>query len=63
MRWQNGKPPIRKGVHVRIVSEERGNWIDLLKFNQRRAVNSVGAGFDGEGAEMTEVCQVNNIGP
>ncbi|QRG67679.1 diacylglycerol/lipid kinase family protein [Brevibacillus choshinensis] len=37
----------------RILSEKREKVIDLLKINGRLAVNSVGAGFDGQVAKTT----------
>ncbi|KQL46896.1 hypothetical protein AN963_18585 [Brevibacillus choshinensis] len=37
----------------RIMSDKREKVIDLLKINGRLAVNSVGAGFDGEVAKTT----------
>ncbi|MFD2368929.1 diacylglycerol/lipid kinase family protein [Brevibacillus sp. GCM10020057] len=37
----------------RIVSSDREIAIDLLKINERVAVNSVGAGFDGQVAKTT----------
>ncbi|MFY0546283.1 diacylglycerol/lipid kinase family protein [Brevibacillus sp. H7] len=37
----------------RILSEKQGEVIDLLKVNGRVAVNSVGAGFDGQVAKTT----------
>lgn len=41
----------------RIMSEEGKKKIDLLKVNGRVAVNSVGAGFDGQVAKMANEAQ------